>query len=40
MEIKMIYMVRDVTKLLKIGINIHYRTGQTYHSLFKVHYVN
>ena len=38
MEIRVLYVVRDVTKLLKVGFNFHYRKGQNYQSLFKMHY--
>ena len=38
MEVKIIYTVRDVTKVLKIGVNFHYKVANKPYSLFKLHY--
>jgi hypothetical protein len=39
LEVRVIHTVRDVTKLLKIGVNFYYRIGQAMASLFKTHYL-
>jgi hypothetical protein len=45
MEVRAIYTVRDVTKLIKISPNFYYRNAlsqnsQQYTSLFKMHYLH
>ena len=46
MEVRAIYNVREVTKLIKISLNFYYKNAlhnghsQQYTSLFKMHYFN
>ncbi len=40
LEIKVIYVVREVTKVLKISVNFHYKMRQNFLSLFRSHYVD
>jgi len=45
MELRAIYNVREVTKLIKLSLNFYYKNAfsdriQQYSALFKIHYFN